>query len=256
MKLLLLALAISYCCAQTTSPGFASYVKADKLFVAKRFPECLAALDESLTADPKLVPALTLKAKLAMTINRFDVARQSLDQALQVAPNSANIHFLYGLAAYLTNDLRAAQSRFETARKLNPADPRAAYYLGLTRESQGQPVEALKLYEQAARLEKPPTIETLLAPARLLLLQGRFDETTQWINRALKAHPTSRDAHFEHARLLMKKGDPAAATQAAESAIQLSGETTDAQIHYLLIRAYQSNGQPQKAQAHTDALKQ
>ena len=256
MILLLTLLALAQTGADRGSPGFPAYLNADKLFVAKRFPESLAALDEALRADPKLVPALTLKAKLAMTINRYDVASQSLERALAVSPNSAYAHFLYGFAAYMTNDLQAALPRLERARKLDPADPRAAFYLGLTRESLGQPLEALKLYETAARLEKPgPSMETLLTAARLLLLLDRFEESETWVQRALKAAPKSRDAHFELARLAMKRGDPQTAARSGEPALSLPGETTDDQIRYLLVRAWRAAGQPEKAQAHADVLK-
>src|SRR6185295_16355710 len=72
--------------AQTASPGLTAYEKANALFVAKEFPECLAQLETALQLDPKLVPALTFKAKLAMTIYRFDVARESLERALAADP--------------------------------------------------------------------------------------------------------------------------------------------------------------------------
>jgi tetratricopeptide (TPR) repeat protein len=254
----LLAL-LSAAAAQSRSPGFAAYQKADALFVAKKFPECMAQIEEALRLDPKLVPALTLKAKLAMTINRFDVARQSLERALDADPTSSYAHFLYGLEAYMTNDLQAAAARFEKARRLNPADPRAALYLGLTRESLGQPAEALKLYEDATRLEQSagaPQADTLLTGARLLLLMGRLDDCQNWIERALKLEPNSRAAHFEFARLLQKKGAPLQAAREGEAALRLTGgEPADAQIHYLLLRAYRECDQPALATRHAEALR-
>ena len=66
--------------------------------------------------------------------------------------NAQYAQFLYGLEAYLGNDLAAALPRFRKARELNPADPRTALYLGLTVESLGKPEEALALYEDAVRL--------------------------------------------------------------------------------------------------------
>src|SRR6266487_3552867 len=80
--------------ATPQSPGYAAYEKANALFVAKKFPESLAAIEEALRLDPKLVPALTLKAKLAMAANRYDVARQTLERALAIAPYAAYARFL------------------------------------------------------------------------------------------------------------------------------------------------------------------
>jgi tetratricopeptide (TPR) repeat protein len=245
--------------APPPSPGHAAYEKANALFVAQRFAESLTAIEEALRLDPKLVPALTLKAKLAMATNRFDVARQSLQQALAVDPRAQYAQFLYGLEAYLTNDMQAALPRFRRARELNASDPRAALYLGLTTESLGQPEEALALYRDAVRLEQAagaPQAETLLPGARLLLLLGRWDEAESWSRQAVRLGPGTRDPHFELARLLLRKGEAAQAANEGETALRLSdGTVTDAQIHYLLIRAWQQSGAPERAQQHADALR-
>jgi tetratricopeptide (TPR) repeat protein len=245
--------------ATQTSPGYAAYEKANSLFVAMKLPEALAATDEALRLDPKLVPALTLKAKLAMGAYRLDVARQCLEQALALDPKAEYAQFLYGLEAYLENDLVAALPRLRKARQLSPTDPRAALYLGLTVESLGQPAEALSLYEEAVRLERSAGelhADTLLPGARLLLLLGRLEECERWIGQAMKLSPKSRDVHFEFARLLLKKGDVAQAAAEGETALGLSdGVVPDAAIHYMLIRAYQQAGMPDRAAIHAEVMR-
>src|SRR6516165_6515099 len=114
-------LALSLFGATPPSPGYAAYEKANALLVAKKLPEALAAVDEALRLDPKLVPALTLKAKLAMAAYRLDVARRCLEEALALDPRAAYAQFLYGLEAYLGNDLKEALPRFRRARQLSPA---------------------------------------------------------------------------------------------------------------------------------------
>ncbi len=245
--------------AAPVSPGYPAYQKANALFVEQKFNESFASVEEALRLDPKLVPALTLKAKLAMAVNRFDVARQSLLQALAVDPKAEYAQFLYGMEAFLTNDTEQALLRFRKARQLNPSDPHAALYLGLTTESLGQTDEALSLYQEAVRLEQAAgklQAETLLPGARLLLLMGRLDECEHWIRQALKLSPNLRDTHFEFARLLLRKGDAAQAATEGENALRLSGGTiTDVQIHYLLIRAWKQNGAPDRAAQHAEAVR-
>jgi len=175
--ILVLALALSG--ATPASPGYPAYERANRLFVEKKLPEAFAAIEEALRLDPKLVPALTLKAKLAMAANRLDVARQCLEKALALDPKAAYAQFLYGLEAYMGNDLKEALPRFRKARQLNPTDPRAALYLGLTVESLGQSVEAMALYEEAVRLERSTGAvhaETLLTGARLVLMHDRLED--------------------------------------------------------------------------------
>jgi tetratricopeptide (TPR) repeat protein len=245
--------------ATPASPGYAAYERANELFVAKKLPEALAATEEALRLDPKLVPALTLKAKLAMAAYRLDVARRCLEEALALDPRAPYAQFLYGLEAYLGNDLKEALPRFRKARQLSPTDARAALYLGLTIESLGQPVEALALYEEAVRLDRSAGelhAETLLPGARLLLLLNRLEESERWLRQALKLSPDLRDAHFEFARLLLKKGDAAQAAAEGETALRLSeGVVTDAAIRYQLVRAYRQSGMPDKAAMHAEMMR-
>jgi len=241
------------------SPGYPAYEKANALFVGKKFSECAAAIDEALKLDPKLVPALTLKTKLETALSRFDLARQSVEQALELEPGSAYVQFLAGFEAYLENNLPAALQRLGKARELNPSDPRAALYLGLTRESLGQAEEALSLYRQAARLEKAAGARqsgTLLTGARLMLLSDRLDECQTWLREAVALEPGSRDAHFEMARLLLRQGNRGQAVSEGELALRLpAAEVQDAQIHYLLIRAYREGGDMSRAEQHAAAVR-
>lgn len=254
-----LAFTVTLFAARPSSPGYAAYEKANALFVEKRFPEAMAATEEALRLDPKLVAALTLKAKLAMAAYRLDEAQQCLARALAIDARAPYAQFLYGLAAYLGNDMSAALPRFRKARQLNPTDPRAALYLGLTAESLGQTAEALSLYEEAVRLERDRNelqAETLLPGVRLLLLLGRVAECERWLAQALKLSPNSRDVHLEWARCLLEKGDAERAATEGEAALRLSqGIVTDSAIRYLLIRAYQKCGMPDRAATHAEIMR-
>ena len=57
-------------------PRWNIYNQAKLFFQQQRFEEAEAALNSSLRARPELRPALTLKGKLAMGLNRFDIARE------------------------------------------------------------------------------------------------------------------------------------------------------------------------------------
>ena len=236
------------------SPGTPAYVRASALFAARDLAGSQAAVDDAIRLDPGLVPALILKAKLAMNAKRFDIARSVLDQALVIEPNGAYARFLYGLLFYMTNELQPALVQFRRARELNHSDGRAAQYLGLTMESLGQPLDALAQYRQAAALS-PRSPDIFLTGARLLLSLNRVQESAEWIEQGLKLDPDSRDAHFEKARLLMRKGDLAEAAKQGELALKLlPGETADSQIHYLLVRAYRESD-PDAAARHAESLR-
>jgi tetratricopeptide (TPR) repeat protein len=111
----------------------------------------------------------------------------------------------------------------------------------------------MALYEEAVRLE--PAADTWLTGARLLHLLGRLNDCEQWIRKALQLEPESRDAHFELARMLLRKDEVLPAAKEREHALKLSGgNVSDSQIHYLLIRAYRAN-QPALAAQHAEALR-
>ncbi len=247
------------CVWGAASPGQAAYERANGLFVARQFPEALAAVEEALTLDAKLVPALTLKAKLAMAANRYDVARQSLEQALAADPKAAYAQFLYGMTAYMNNEMKEALPRFRRARELAPRDARTVLYLALTTESIGQAAEAMTLYREAVRLDREsgkPQADTLLPGARLLLVLGDLEESERWLRQAVRLAPKSRDAHFDLARVLLKKGEAAEAAGEGESALGLSdGVTQDAAIHYLLLRAWRAAGDADRAAVHAGVIR-
>jgi tetratricopeptide (TPR) repeat protein len=241
------------------SPGYAAYDRAAALFSARDFQGSMNALDEALRLDPKLVPALTLKAKLAMAIDRYDVARESLERALAADPSSWYAQFLYGFHFYKQNEMPAAIAALEKARVLNPRDPSTALYLGLAQESLGRTKEALALYRESIRLEDAAGtlhMETLLTYSRLLLLLGEFGEDERVLERAIKLDPKSRDPHFEAGRLSLKKGEPQKAAAQGEIALALrAGDVTDRQVHYLLVQAYQAAGREDEAARHASALR-
>ena len=159
----------------------------------------------------------------------------------------------------MTNDLQAALPRFERARALDPADPPhrpPSTSASLAKAWARIPTPSSSIRRRRASKSPPRASETLLTGARLLLLLDRFEESETWLQRALKAYPGSRDAHFEYARLLLKKGDAAHAAAEGESALRLSeGVSTDAAIHYLLIRAYQQCGMPDRAALHAEIMR-
>uniref|UniRef100_Q01PC1 Tetratricopeptide TPR_2 repeat protein n=1 Tax=Solibacter usitatus (strain Ellin6076) TaxID=234267 RepID=Q01PC1_SOLUE len=254
-----IALAFALVAAAQPPAGLAAYARADRMFREHRFQDAMDAVDEALRLNPNLVPALTLRARLAMAANRYDVARQSLERAIAADPQSWYARFLYGFHFYEQNEMPAAIAALEKARDLNAHDPPAALYLGLAYEAVGRADEALQLYRRAIELEEASGalhVETLLTASRLSLLLGRFDDAAGLAQRAAKIDPASRDPHFELARVWLKKAVSAKAISEGEAALGLQhGDTPDRQVHFLLVQAYRAAGEDEQAQRHAEALR-
>ncbi|MDP9171037.1 MAG: tetratricopeptide repeat protein, partial [Acidobacteriota bacterium] len=192
---LLPALWLASAAAGQTDSGRAkqAYERANALFEQKKLQESNAALDEALAADPKSVPALTLKAKIAISAHRLDVAGDCLQRAVASDPASWYARFLLGYWYYLRNDSDHAVAELKIARKLNPRDDRAALYLGMTYERLGDKQRPLSYYEEAMRIEGAtgqPNPYTLLAYSRLLFSLGRLADCTRILNRAVALYPS------------------------------------------------------------------
>jgi tetratricopeptide (TPR) repeat protein len=244
--------------AQSASPGYSAYRHASALFDKAQFQDALTELDRALALDPKLVPALTLRAKLAMSINRYDVARESLNRAVAAEPSSWYARFLLGFLNYRQNEMPQAEAELEKARKLNPSDPRSALYLGLTRETLGRSAEALQLYRDAMHLEEAsgrPHAEAWIIGARLLMVEGDLSGAEKLLARAMQIEPQSRDVHFELGRLLLKKGSATDAAKEGERALRLTGDVTDRQVRFLLVQAYRATGRDDEAERHAAAIR-
>jgi len=261
VKLLAVALlgAVAWC-AQNPPPGQAACEKANALSSAQRFRESMNALDDALRLDPKLAPALTLRAKLAVRARRYDVAQESPERALAADPGSAYAQFLHGFQFYGRNQMPAAIVALEKARQLNPRDARAALCLGLARENQGDTRPALALCHEAIRLEqaaRKPQATTPLTCFRPHLVLGEFDEASSLIEHALKLEPASRDVHFQAVRPRMKRGEPAAAAKEGETALKLrAGDAADVQVRFLLAQACRTPGQDAEAARNAAAIRE
>lgn len=235
------------------------YNQANSLFQQQRYQEAEAALNASLSADPNLTPALTLKGKLAMGLNRFDVARECFEKAAKLEPSSSYVQFLLGFFHYVDNDFVRAIPALELARSLKPEDSRTYFYLALSYEGVAKPEQAAKLYVRTIELEtaqRKPLPDTHVAYGRLLFSQGDLNGSAKQILRALELDPNSRDAHYERGRLHFESGEWMKAVDEGEKAFRLPGVgTTDRQIHFLLARAYSKSGNRDAADRHLALFK-
>jgi tetratricopeptide (TPR) repeat protein len=231
-----------------------AYARANALFVEKKFEESLAALNQALAENPEFVPALTLRAKLAMAMDRLELAGRDLKRAVELEPGSAYNQFMLGFYYYLENDFKRALEPLERARTLDPSGSRTHFYLALTHEGLANADHAIQMYERALSLAgssgKADT-DILIAYARLLFTLGQYSKSMALVDQALVLEPDSRDAHYERGRLQFQAGKFDHAVQEGEKALQLTSVgTTDRQIHFLLARAYARTGNRERAAAH------
>ncbi len=232
------------------------YENAKQDFAQKKFSEAVSEVDTALHESPNMVPALVLKARLAVFAHRPDVAKSCLITAITVDPTSEEAQFFLGVFYYMQNDFKLAISPLQAAQTLSPKSPLPVFYLAMTQESLGNETKALELYQLAENLapeKSPQSASILVAYGRFLLSLGRSQESIEKDRRAIEDDPASRDAHYELARGLDHEGDFKNAALAGEQALTLPElGTSDAQIHFLLANLYRKLNQPDLAKTHME----
>jgi tetratricopeptide (TPR) repeat protein len=230
------------------------YDNANNYLSKMEFGQADTEVDLALRLDPNYVPALILKARLALFAHRPDVAKNCLIKAVITDPSSEDAQFFLGMFYYLQNDFSLGISALEKAQGLSPKAPLPPFYLAMSKEAIGDASAALKLYDQAEALlpEKNAQAAAIwVAHGRLLFSLGRVDESLAKDDLAIAADGQSRDAFYEKAKGLEHQGKYQAAAEAGERALTLPQfGTSDSQIHFLLGKIYLKLNQPALAESH------
>ncbi len=240
------------------SQGSQYYQRANELFKQQQFPQAAESIDLAIKKEPTFMPAWTLRGKIAMAFDRFDYARAAFERAVALAPDSAYAQFMLGFFFYVDNDFSNAIVPLESARRLDPNDPRSLLYLAMSQEGLAHLELAEPLYQKTIELEAKlgrPSPETHTAYARLLLTLNRNEESARQIAQVLQLDPNSRDGNYESGRLAFASGDFATAALQGEKALtELGSGTLDRQIHFLLTRSYSKLGNAELAHLHRKAF--
>ena len=235
------------------------YENAKQDFAQRKFSEAVNEVNMALHESPYMVPALVLKARLAIFAHHADVAKSCLITAITVDPTSEEAQFFLGVFYYNQNDFSLAISPLEKAQALSPNNPMPVFYLAMAHESLRDIPQALDLYQQAENLSPEKSLQRaliLLADGRFLLTLGRTQDGIEKVRQSIQDDPKSREAHYELAKALDQEDDLTNAALEAELALTLPEVSTgDAQLHFLLAKIYRKLKQPDLAKAYLEKFK-
>src|SRR5258708_9579494 len=105
------------------------YEKAKQDFAERKFPEAVSEVNAALHESPNMVPALVLKARLAMFAHRPDVAKSCLITAITADPTSEEAQFFLAPVYYNQNHFKLTTSPVQTAQTLSPKSPLPVFFL-------------------------------------------------------------------------------------------------------------------------------
>ncbi len=140
-----------------------------------------------------------LSAEIFEIQRRYDEAVSEYRQAIAQSPQTPNLHYRLGRALLLRSHdpdaLAEARTEFEAELKLNPNDPVAEYQVAQILEVQQQPDEAVKRLERAIELD-PKFPEALIALGRHRMRGEDYAAAIKLFEQAIKLQPQSEPAHY------------------------------------------------------------
>jgi len=165
---------------------------------------------EIASLAPKAQKAIS-KAMEALRSNKLAEARSHLETAHRVAPTSAEINYLFGVYSLQLSDRVQAKSYW---------------------------TKALELY--------PKHYRALLSLSQALLDENKAGEALPYLDRAVRAEPSSWRAHAIYADAYLHQGFPDEAVKQAERALEL-GRGQAAAVQRFLAAALAKRGEKDKA---------
>jgi tetratricopeptide (TPR) repeat protein len=239
------SLLIAFLLAQ--APAARDYQRATELFTRHDLNGAEAAVEESLHADAQYVPALVLKARLAMISGRMDDAQRALETAVAADPKQSAPRFLLGFCLYLENDFQSAREALALA---DQNDARVSLYLALSEEGLNHTDVAIEYYDRSLKLDQA-NANARVAYSRLLRKQGNLDRAESLIDAALRFASDARAVLYEKGQCRFERGMYAQAAEFGERALTATGPApTEREIRFLLARAYLKAGSPEIAAKH------
>jgi Tfp pilus assembly protein PilF len=188
-------------------------------------------------------------AQAYFNAGRTGDALDLMRETIELDPENARLHNLFGKYCMLSGRFSEAESAFATALELDPLLTDARNSLGAVYDETGREGEAEKQYLQALEDRAYPTPEKVYLNLGVLYdSQGREEEALAAMRRAVEINPRYLHAHFTLAGLLDRRGSLEEAAREYEVAApdyRGSGE-----FHYRLGFVYYRLGDQLRAAEH------
>jgi TolB-like protein/Flp pilus assembly protein TadD/class 3 adenylate cyclase len=187
-------------------------------FSAESLAQKVKAYQRATQFDPRFAQAwarlssahVWLYYQFDRTSQRLASAKQALDNAIRLAPDTGEVLLALGHYRYGTQDFEGARQAYSEAREKLPNNSEVLMRLGGVTRRLGKWEEALVLHTQAAELD-PRNTETWTHQAWTLRGLRRFQEALVAFDRALQLAPGDPNLLTEKAITYQMMGDLAAA---------------------------------------------
>jgi protein O-GlcNAc transferase len=167
---------------------------AERLEQGGHLSEALVAFQQYSAQTPDSIESLCAIARIYRQKEELELARQSLMDALEKAPNHAEVQFELGRLFYQTGQFEYAVPYLQQALRLNPQHAKAYYWLGRIFQQEGHDTMATRYYEQAVCYD-PTYAEALNAWGVVSFVQGDTEQAKEVLAQAVALNPQEADYH-------------------------------------------------------------
>jgi tetratricopeptide (TPR) repeat protein len=155
----------------------------------------LDSLQKARVLAPNSEEVLSAIAQLALAARLPVPAAGALDALTRMCPETAQYHYLFGVALLAAGDTVRATEALQTADRLEPDRPLTLVAIGLALNSRKQFAEAKTALTRSLELD-PDKPETIAALAEAEASLGDLSTAEQHARRALDAAPADATAHL------------------------------------------------------------
>jgi tetratricopeptide (TPR) repeat protein len=155
----------------------------------------LDSLQKARVVAPNSEEVLSAIAQLALAARLPVPAAGALDALTRMCPETAQYHYLFGVALLAAGDTVRATEALQTADRLEPDRPLTLAAIGLALNSRKQFTEAKTALTRSLELD-PDKPETIAALAEAEASLGDLSTAEQHARRALDAAPADATAHL------------------------------------------------------------
>jgi Flp pilus assembly protein TadD len=181
----------------------------------------------------------------------LDKSRETVNDAMRLAPEHAGLRVLSAKLYIETGRLELADKDLAIARHLDPKDPEADYLSGVVYQRWQQPERALGFYE-AAHAKAPTELAYLMARAEMLVAAGERKVALGLLQEKVIYFEHSAAIRDAVGQLLVQEGRYAEAIDMLRSATILA--TDDVGMREHLAMAFYFNGQYREASVELERV--
>jgi TolB-like protein/Tfp pilus assembly protein PilF len=180
--------------------------------------KAIPLLESAIARDPKFTLAYCVLGDARLTVDENEKAKDALDTALRISPNSAEAHLILARYFFGTGDASTAEKEVSLAAAGLPGRVDVFNVRADVEERQGKWKEALRDREKAAELD-PRDVQTADSLAILYICLRRYETAERLVDHMIAITPQQTVALFwrRKSNIALAKGDAKAAMAAFDA---------------------------------------